>query len=494
MPKSREMKLKIYLNERNENTMKKTLAILLALVMILSLATAVFADESTTQTVTVSNGSGSITITNPAEGETYKIIKLFDATVSNAGIAYTGTIPDGLGDYFELVNGYVQIKESAKDTTDTNKLSSDAIAALKTWAEAQDEDSVTSSAEVEEGKTSLVFAGLDYGYYVVTTTQGSVISVTSTNPEATVTDKNTAPTVEKDITKVGEDELDEAGKAALAQVGTTVEFKVTITVGTGAKNYVFHDTMDSRLSYNNDATVTGVDSGKYTIKGTPDEGDTITITFEDGIAANTEITITYSATVTSDALTTETTAAGNTAYISYGDSSTTTSDTVNVYNAKFTVTKKDGSGNALAGAGFVIAKTVADTSDGAEEGATKTVYYKLENGVVSWVDSIDDATEYTSDSTGAVTAFTGLANGTYTLVEKTVPAGYNKAADIDFTIANGSYTAANLEQTATVTNNAGSELPSTGGIGTTLFYIFGGILVVGAVVVLVTKRRMNAEG
>ena len=92
-----------------------------------------------------------------------------------------------------------------------------------------------------------------------------------------------------------------------------------------------------------------------------------------------------------------------------------------------------------------------------------------------------------------MTAFTGLANGTYTLVEKTVPAGYNKAADSTFTISEGNYTATNLEQTSTVINEAGSVLPSTGGIGTTIFYAIGAVLVIGAGIVLVTRRRMNVQ-
>jgi len=51
----------------------------------------------------------------------------------------------------------------------------------------------------------------------------------------------------------------------------------------------------------------------------------------------------------------------------------------------------------------------------------------------------------------------------------------------------------NLERTSTVINEAGSVLPSTGGIGTTIFYIIGAILVIGAGVVLVTRRRMNVQ-
>ena len=102
--------------------------------------------------------------------------------------------------------------------------------------------------------------------------------------------------------------------------------------------------------------------------------------------------------------------------------------------------------------------------------------------------------EYTSDAQGAVHAFTGLAAGTYTLVESTVPAGYNKAADSTFTVdavtEEGATTAANLEQTAEITNESGAELPSTGGMGTTIFYALGAVLVIGAGVLMVTRRRM----
>ena len=123
--------------------------------------------------------------------------------------------------------------------------------------------------------------------------------------------------------------------------------------------------------------------------------------------------------------------------------------------------------------------------------------------------------------------FTGLDAGQYKLVETTVPAGYNKADDVEFTIEatydtesadpkltslvvkdkDGSVISATAENqeasfatvllegkvSTKVVNKAGAELPSTGGIGTTIFYILGGLLAVGAVVLLVTKRRMNAE-
>ena len=258
------------------------------------------------------------------------------------------------------------------------------------------------------------------------------------------------------------------------------------TVEKGAKNYVFHDTMTTGLEYQNNAAVSAnpevtTITNWYTIKSTPDTGDTITITFADGIPKDTVITITYSAKVTSDAHSVN--PATNTASVTYGDdnSNNKTPDVpVNAYNAKLTVTKKDGKDQPLAGAGFVIKNS-------------ENKYYKLDNNVVTWVEDIADATEQTSGSYGAVPAFTGLGNGTYTLVEKTVPSGYNKAADEAFTIAGNDYTASNLEQTKTAINNQGSVLPSTGGIGTTIFYAIGAVLVIGAGIVLVTRCRMNVQ-
>ena len=365
--------------------------------------------------------------------------------------------------------------DSAGNVSGPASLNAAALTAIAAYAK----DTIgTYTAKPSDG--TLKITGLEYGYYYITTTTGSVVTVDSTNPNAEVEDKNVIPNppVKKIVTS--DDfygSIDEAGKNALAQVGTNVYFSVEIVKTKGAQNYVFHDVMEDGLKYNNDVAVNPASVVDNTETAA---GDTVTVTFKNDELAklddNAKITITYSATVTSDALTTD--PANNTATLDYGHNFTTSSDTVNVYNAKFTVTKSDGNNEPLKGAGFVIAN-----ADGK--------YYKLENNVVTWIDSSEDATEYTSDANGEVAPFTGLADGTYTLSEKTVPSGYNKAADSTFTIADGDYTAENLEQEVTVVNNAGTELPSTGGMGTTVFYIVGAILALGAGVVLVARRRMS---
>ena len=477
--------------------LNKVLVLVLSTIMVLAMSASVFAAKTTSSG---GSGSASITITLPTDNSgkddeiTYKVYKVFNATNdgSSSAIAYqidsvNGDLSDDMiAAGFSVDSAGNVTFDETKSMVTTGDPTDAAIAAVAAYAK----DEIGSGFKAKPSDGTLTITGLDYGYYYITTTTGSLVTIDSTNPNAEVNDKNSIPEVDKKIT--GASSYDEDGKKALAQVGTNVEFTATITVGKGAVHYVFHDVMSAGLSYNNDAAVTGVAADKYTIKDTPDAGDTITITFDDGIPERTKITIKYTAEVTSDAL--QDNPANNTASLSYGDNHRTKPVSTDVYNAKFTVTKnqpaKEGDTGAvlneddgkyykpLAGAGFVL-----KNADGK--------YYKIENNVVSWVDNINNATEYKSDAQGAVPSFTGLADGTYTLVEKTVPAGYNKAEDTPFTIAKGNYKASNLKQETTVTNNTGTELPATGGIGTTIFYILGSLLVVGCGIVLVSRKRMQ---
>lgn len=499
---------------------KKAFAIVLALAVVLSMSVApTFAAELPEGT---QGADKTITITAPTGVATdaeniYTIYKVFNAETNGTNISYKsldGTAPAGFV-VDDAQNVYLGTTTDAA-TGATGEIAIKVGGATKYIVPKKD-DSLTETEinaiaaynkKVEVGTVKITGPNSktvqvpDYGYYYITTSTGTVVTIDSTKKSAEVNDKNTVPTLDKKITNTDSTQagmagtIDADGKKALAELGKDVEYTATITVGKGEKNYVFHDKMGTGLTFKgNDSVtvtaepaVTGITGNWYTIKATPDTGDTLTITFADGIAEGTVITIKYVGTVNSDALTVDT--GKNTARVNYGDANSnnhTPDSTTNVYNAKLTVTKKDGNNEALPGAGFVI------------KNAAGKYYRYSENGEaavpkgVSWVDSIDDATENVSIADGSVPAFTGLVDGTYTLVEKTVPEGYNKAADSTFTIQKNDYTAGNLAQTAEVINNSGAELPSTGGIGTTIFYVLGALLVVGAGVLLVTRRRMKTN-
>ncbi len=423
--------------------------------------------------MTAKAAEGNITIT-PAEGvsadetNTYKIYKVFDAVADGDKVSYKlvsgkTTAPAG---FSVDAQGNVSYTGAGED----GNLTEADIAAIAAYVtEADLVDTATSTGQnVATSKT------LPNGYYYVTTGLGSAVSIDTTHPNAALKDKNSTHTVDKKIT--GASEISADGKKALEQIGQVVTYTATVSVGNGAKNLKFHDTMSAGLTYNNDAAVTGTTD--YQIQATPDQGDTLTIAFNDGIAAG-EYTVTYTATVNASAVK----GLPNDAYLTYGDNYHSEHSVATVYNATIKVLKKDGNGNALAGAGFKLKNA---------EGK----YFKFVDGNVTWVDDEAAADEHMSGEDGTVPAFEGLKNGTYTLTESTVPAGYNKAADETVTISGGNFSAeelSKLEKEVTVINKAGALLPSTGGIGTTIFYIIGGLLIVAAVVFFVVRRKADAE-
>ena len=314
--------------------------------------------------------------------------------------------------------------------------------------------------------------------------------------------------------------------------------------------YVFHDTLSAGLTYNKDAKVWLVngDSQVDITKSFNVAHDNGTLTVScDNLKSITDVTINASSIIVVEytAKLNENAAIGsptddngnftgnkNTVYLEFSnnpngngdgdgdgtpDTGKTPNDEVLVFTYELDVTKVDGQDNTkkLAGAEFVLLNSernkVAKVADG------KFVEWVDVPAAVEGKITYPAGTTLTSDNDGKF-AIAGLDAGNYYLRETKAPVGYNLlkddiavviAATLDKTenspaltaltiqIDNGSAANGNLAMgvvSADVKNNSGATLPETGGIGTTIFYVVGGVLFVGAAVLLVVKRRMSMKG
>lgn len=494
---------------------RKLASLLLALVMVFALATTAFAQD-----VTVTGGTGSITISNAAKGETYTIYKLFDATVSADGssIAYTGNVPDSLTDYFTAdANDYISATPAAKEG---ENMSEGLKTALKAWTE-----TATAAATAESDGSALNFQGLAYGYYVVTTSQGEqLISVDSTMKDVTIVDKNSS--TPKDLHKNADVDDVSIGDT----VTYTVSFKTSNYYGAGeaAKeivSYTIEDTLPEFLSnvdviriiVDNDGKSETIDDQKdVTVQFNTDKKIVIDWYDEDNSKFlynnGATVTITYTAKVTDKAaidgdgntnkVTVKWTTKGN---VQPDPDEIHTEETI--YTYAIALKKVNNKGVALPGAVFEFPFYVQSTAD------TDGAY------IYAGDTAKDGLTKQITTPADGVIVVKGVKSGRYEITEFKAPDGYNKlttpvtveavktssttTSKTVYLDENGNVTnettatevkveLANIAATAVVVvNKAGTELPSTGGMGTTVFYVLGAVLVLGAVVLLVTKKRMN---
>ena len=364
-------------------------------------------------------------------------------------------------------------------------------------------DATTTAPAAVEGKTysTVTFNNLKLGYYLVDTSLGTLCSLDTTNPDVEMEEKNEAPT---NVKTVEEDSTGVYGEKNDADMGQTIEFKSTITAQAGAENYVFHDTMGPGLTYTGVTGITlngaDVDASNYTVTAPTApaaDGDTFNITFTqvfcDTLKANDQIVISYTATLNENAV-----IAGegnsNTSKLSYGDGSVTPDSQTKTYTWDVDVFKYTMNGEAeagLAGATFTLSMPNDGSNPIALVSEGNNVYRVAKIGEAGTV------TEITTDATGKFT-IEGLDADTYYLTETAAPAGYNKlAGPVTIVIGENGVVNNTTENpqgvdVVKVLNQSGTELPSTGGMGTTVFYVVGGILVVGAIVLLVARKRMAA--
>ncbi|KIR01372.1 Cell wall surface anchor family protein [Lachnospiraceae bacterium TWA4] len=607
--------------------LRKIVSFLVVFAMIFSMCMTVFATEATPKySITVkTTDASSVSIA----GKTYTAYRLFDVTYSGDNYAYTVTDEfknfkykkaddtevsgKDLVDYIGTLTGSdkeAELQNVAKEalkfaTADTTKVNTTftAVGRAVTEADGISDTNIKEIAVIDVQKA---------GYYLVTgdakalnndeESNNQIVSaciLTTADPKEEITVKADAPTVEKNIVTKEEKGTDkeELSKTNNAAIGDSVKFKVTSNVPDmkGYKKYYFvlKDTMSKGLEFDpssvnikignkvldldvkneEDNTVQKRD---YSLKyETDDNGETtIEIVFRNFIQyadnAGDKIVVTYSATVTEKAETTNTgnenkvdlTYSNNPNVTDDGDeddedkpgSNSTTGKTPEsktyTYVTELVLYKIDGKTNQpLTGAEFditsndvmntVLVKKQEYVEAGENEIAT---HYALKDGtytekdpvregdnadIDSYVDGVkkyllkETVNRETKPAEGEYKVhvkvgedgkvkLTGLKEGTYTIVETEAPDGYNKldanaitpvgiawnAPEENSTTCSWTYTNTDLENQVginqlTVKNYSGTQLPETGGIGTTIFYIIGGILVVGAGVLLVTKKRMS---
>lgn len=519
-------------------SMKKLVTLLFSLVMLCALAIPVKADETTPY---------SITINGAVAGHTYTAYQVFKGVYSSdnneeyLSDVEWGNGVDGsailaeLGTNETLKNRFAEA-DSAEKVAYVLQTMKDKSAELDEFVRVVGKHLTTTTAgttnKVAVGATNVKIDNLAAGYYFVKDSDSSAIGtgeiatkfLVEVVGNATVDIKADAPTIKKEIVKKDGNTVN----GTSANVGDEITFKLTANVPDMASfdtyTFTISDTLSKGLTF--DANTVDVKIGdtkleantNYTLTP-PNDDNTFTIKFTkkqlgDKVkhADGAEIVVTYKATLNSNALTVD--KETNKAKLEYsnnpdGTGTGTTPDApVYVYDFDLTVDKYDGTDKTTTDKKLKDAVFVLYKGDGANK-----EYYKwnADSQKVEWVENKATATPQKTDANGKAT-FKGLEEGTYYLEEIKAPKGYNTLKDPVAVEIKATYKPdGTLDTTATdcklkqdaanshyyqvqsIANKAGAVLPSTGGIGTTIFYVLGSIMALGAAVLLIAKKRMNGQ-
>lgn len=527
-----------------KKAIKKLLAALLAVAMVCAMAIPAFAENSEGDVDSHHTYSAFQIFKGDVEGNNIK-----DFKISN--VDWGSNIITNSEDFLAQLKAAERIGGQFEGATTAQ----DVLKVISRWHDSDDDsiafarfvchylysNDANPTYVVRAGSNALTIPEAKAGYYLfVDTTDFSkddsyhsynsfLLMVTKGNWNVPITPKAEKPTVEKKVydnpdgTSTGG-----FGSSADHAINEKFQFQLTATLPDSTNraydyydkySVIFHDTLSEGITYDgpysvviesNDITYTITDPSKYTINTDKlDSQNYFEVEIPDvktcvaGLDLNKGATITVTYTAHLNEKASVNTAGGGTSninkvYLTYSNNpqdessigKTPESTPVYVYTYQLSNTKRQNTvdGPALAGAGF---KLYSDAECNNEVGLYQEgeFYYPIKDATGK------KAVEMISGENGQFNV-KGLDAGTYYLKETITPAGYDTCGVTPVTIKadHSGNDHVNLEgSNLTIVNKkaGGITLPSTGGIGTTLFYVVGGGLMVAAIVLLVTKKRME---
>lgn len=501
-----------------KKVIKKLLAALLAVAMLCAMAVPAFAASS--------SNDGKITINNAVSGQTYTIYRILELEYDQTNNAYRYTAVAAWNAFINTRSSDLKVDNATGTVTWVNSDKNNNSSAIQNFADAAgkwaSDNTIANDGSQKASGSTVTFTDLPLGWYLVVSSlsNGAICSIGTTDKEVTINEKNGAPTVDKEVL---EDSTNTYGKGNDADVGDTVTFRATIKVTDGdPKNYVLHDKMSDGLTFKGITSVTRTNAGTstsdtlnenthYTLKQgagvTVDPNCTFELAFKENVLKPNDVVVVEYTAVINEKAVIGSTGNPNEATLEYKDGTRGTSSSTKTYTWKIDIYKyfQDSAGTKkpLKDATFVLYR---------QNSSNTPEYAKISADKIEWSTEKEQATPLTSDKEGKI-AISRLDADTYYLEETKAPTGYNPLTSpieikIEHSTMNETSASATItykqqgtEDSATnitstenrveVENKTGTTLPSTGGMGTTLFYVVGGGLMVAAIVLLVTKKRME---
>lgn len=504
--------------------MKRIFTLMLALMMVLALSVTAFAA-----------GPYTITINNSAAGHTYEAYQIFagDLETANGKTVLTNiTWGSGVTTQGQAALGDAAAKAESLTTEEDARAFAKAVAPY-----------LTNPSVSTAGDDTYTIANLDSGYYLVKDKDNTLTNaddfytayLMKVVGNVTAAPKGDKPTLNKQIKH---NENGEWGVVGDNQIGDNVEFrtitKVPNTSGYTKYDYIIHDTMSAGLTSNvktsaditikvNDATV--LPAEYYTVTA---NGNSFSVqidilkAIQDGkLAHDNELYTYYTGVLNADAKVYDEGKQDNVAYLEYSnnpnvdtDKGKTPEKKVYDWTFKMGINKVNENGGQLTGAKFALSKNgtlkvtdmncndegipavttgligMVKISDGeyrvAVDGDTNVVYVVDAGNPV--IKGLDDAIDYYLYETKAPAGYNLMSEPVHFVISASYAADGSNYTSVTVTVGAA---AASDTLSANVVNKSGSTLPETGGIGTTIFYVLGSLLVVGAGVVLITRKRMG---